>query len=188
MINFAPREPITDVTLGIAVPAGNAPAAAHRLVTVGDSLTQGFMSAAIRRTDLSWPAMVAYEMGLTPDQFRFPTYEGPTGPGGLPVDLERLARAFERRFGPKLDFWEAVSAGLWVRSYMDRIEDYWESGPGSLPPPTGDPFHNMAVTAGTSSTRPCSRRASWPRGSHPRPTTRSRNWSRTTGTAPASSC
>ena len=91
------------------------------------------MSAAIRRTDLSWPAMVAYEMGLTPDQFRFPTYEGPTGPGGLPVDLERLARAFERRFGPKLDFWEAVSAGLWVRSTWTASRTTGRADPGRCP-------------------------------------------------------
>ena len=144
-IHFQPREPVTDPTLGIAVPGSAAQAAAHRLVTVGDSLTHGFMSAAIYRTDLSWPALVAYEMGLGADQFRFPTYEWPTGPGGLPLDLERLARAFEDRYGANLDFWEIVSAGLWVQDYLDDIEDYWERGPGSATPPTGEPFHNMAV-------------------------------------------
>lgn len=144
-INTEPREPVTDPTLGIAVTAPVGSASAHRLVTLGDSLTHGFMSAAIHRTDISWPAMVAYELGLGAEQFRFPTYEWPTGPGGLPLDLERLARAFERRFGPKLDFWEVVSAGLWVQSYLDDIEDYWERGPGSGAPATAPPFHNMAV-------------------------------------------
>ena len=67
----------------------------HRLVTVGDSLTHGFMSAAIHRTDLSWPAITAFELGLSAEQFTFPTYEWPTGPGGLPLDLERLARSFD---------------------------------------------------------------------------------------------
>jgi hypothetical protein len=144
-IHLQPREPVTDPTLGMAVPGSAAQAAVHRLVTVGDSLTHGFMSAAIYRTDLSWPALVAYEMGLGADQFRFPTYEWPTGPGGLPLDLERLARAFEDRYGANLDFWEIVSAGLWVQDYLDDIEDYWERGPGSATPPTGEPFHNMAV-------------------------------------------
>ena len=88
-----------DPTLGIEVPRGAAAPAKHRLVTVGDSLTHGFMSAAVHRTDLSWPAITAYELGLTAEQFTFPTYEWPTGPGGLPLDLERLARAFEKRFG-----------------------------------------------------------------------------------------
>jgi hypothetical protein len=115
------------------------------LVTIGDSLTHGFMSGAVFRTDLSWPAIVAYELGLSAEQFRFPTYEWPTGPGGLPFDLERFARAFEKRYGPRLDFWEVVAAGLWVQSYLDDIEDWWERGPGAVTPPLGEPFHNMGV-------------------------------------------
>ena len=103
------------------------------------------MSAAVHRTDLSWPAIAAYELGLTAEQFTFPTYEWPTGPGGLPLDLERLARSFEKRFGAHLDFWEIVTAGLWLQSYMDRIEDYWERGDGSKTPLGGAPFHNTAV-------------------------------------------
>ena len=144
-IRTSPREPVTDPTLGIEVPRGAAVPTRHRLVTVGDSLTQGFMSAAVHRTDLSWPAITAYELGLAADEFTFPTYEWPTGPGGLPLDLERLARSFEKRFGPHLDFWEIVTAGLWLRSYMDRVEDYWERGEGARTPPRGAPFHNMGV-------------------------------------------
>jgi hypothetical protein len=144
-IRTGPREPVTDPTLGIAVPPRDRPAARHRLVTIGDSLTQGFMSAAVHRTDLSWPAIAAYELGLAADEFTFPTYEWPTGPGGLPLDLERLARSFEQRFGARLDFREIVTAGLWLRSYLDRIEDFWERGEGSRTPPGGAPFHNMAV-------------------------------------------
>jgi hypothetical protein len=142
------REPVTDPTLGIEVPrAEPRRPAKHRLVTIGDSLTEGFMSAAVYRTDLSWPAIAAYELGLGAEQFRFPTYEWPAGPGGLPLDLERFARAFERRFGDRLDFWEIVAAGLWTRNYMDRVEDFWERGDGAATPPSGSPFHNMAVYA-----------------------------------------
>jgi hypothetical protein len=144
-IHESPREPITDPTLGIPVPRPAGRRAKNRLVTVGDSLTHGFMSGAIFRTDLSWPAIVAFEMGLQADEFRFPTYEWPTGPGGLPLDLERLARALEARYGDRVDWWEIAAAGLWVRSYMDDIEDYWETGPGAATPETGSPFHNMAV-------------------------------------------
>jgi hypothetical protein len=144
-IRTNPREPVTDPTLGIEVPRGAAVTTKHRLVTVGDSLTHGFMSAAVHRTDLSWPAITAYELGLTAEQFTFPTYEWPTGPGGLPLDLERLARSFEKRFGAHLDFREIVRAGRWLQSYMDGVEDYWERGDGSRTPPRGPPFHNMAV-------------------------------------------
>lgn len=145
-IRDEPRRPESDPTLGIAVAAA-APTrpARHRLVTVGDSLTHGFMSGAIHRTDLSWPAIAAFELGLTAKQFTFPTYEWPTGPGGLPVDLERLAREFERRFGSKLDLLEGVRAAPWLRHHMDAIEDHWERGPGSREPADGAPFHNLAV-------------------------------------------
>lgn len=144
-IRDTPREPVTDPTLGIDVPKRASSEASHRLVTIGDSLTHGFMSGAIYRTDLSWPAMVAFELGLSSSQFVFPTYEWPKGPGGLPLDLERLIRAFEARYGSKLDFWEVIGAALWLQSYMDRIEDYWERGPGSRTPSTGPAFHNLAV-------------------------------------------
>ncbi len=144
-IRAVPREPVTDPTLGVQVPPRAARRAAHRLVTIGDSLTHGFMSAAIYRTDLSWPAITAYELGLSAQEFTFPTYEWPTGPGGLPLDLERFAREFGRRFGDHLDFWEIVSAGLWAQRYLDRVEDYWERGPGSATPRSGPPFHNQAV-------------------------------------------
>jgi hypothetical protein len=144
-IRTSPREPVTDPTLGIDLPRPPARQAEHRLVTIGDSLTHGFMSAAVHRTDLSWPAIAAYELGLTADQFTYPVYEWPVGPGGLPLDLERLARSLEDRFGDRLDFWEIVTAGLWLHDYMDRVEDYWERGPGSRTPPGGPPFHNMAV-------------------------------------------
>jgi len=144
-IRFEPRQPVSDPTLGIAVSRGEPRVAGHRLVTLGDSLTEGFMSAAVFRTDLSWPAITAYDLGLTAKEFRFPTYEWPTGPGGLPVDLERLARAFQRRFGDRLDFWEYVAAAVWLRGYMDDVEDFWERGPGSTEPAVDEPFHNMAV-------------------------------------------
>jgi hypothetical protein len=144
-IRNRPREPVTDPTLGIEVPRADSRPAKHRLVTIGDSLTEGFMSAAVHRTDLSWPAIAAYELGLGPDEFTYPTYEWPTGPGGLPLDLERFVRAFEKRFGDRLDFREVVAAGLWTRSYLDRIEDFWERGDGAATPRRGEPFHNMSV-------------------------------------------
>jgi hypothetical protein len=140
------RAPETDPTLGLPVELPEAVEPfAHRLVTIGDSLTHGFMSAAIHRTDISWPAIVAYELGLQSPQFRFPTYEWPTGPGGLPFDLERLARAFESRFGSRLDFWEIVTATAWLQRYMDGVEDYWERGPGTARLPGGRVLHNLGV-------------------------------------------
>ena len=146
VVRTSPRQPVLDdPTLGVPVPEPDGGEPAHRLVTLGDSLTHGFMSGAILRTDLSWPAIVAYELGLRENDFTFPTYEWPLGPGGLPLDLERVAREFAQRFGDRLDFWEIVSAAAWVFRHLDRIEDYWERGPGARVPDAGRPFHNMAV-------------------------------------------
>jgi hypothetical protein len=98
-INYEPRRPERDPTLGIPVHVDRADVSPNRLVTIGDSITHGFMSGAIFRTDLSWPAIVAFELGIF-DEFRHPTYEAPDGPGGIPIDIERALRACESRFGP----------------------------------------------------------------------------------------
>jgi hypothetical protein len=119
---------------------------ANRLVTIGDSITQGFMSAAVFRTDLSWPSVVAFELGMRLGSgFRYPVYEQPPGPGGLPFDLERAIRSLEAVVGDRLDWYEAVRALRWARSYMDAIEDYWERGDGLKLRPTSAPYHNLAV-------------------------------------------
>jgi len=126
-----PRKPQTDPTLGIPVPAqpDGAPPA-HRLVTIGDSLTQGFQSAAIYNTDLSYGAVVAYELGWL-DRFRYPRYPGL---GGLPLNLELLLRDLQERFGPTLNLFEVPLATLRTRSLMNDIEEYWERGPGAVVP------------------------------------------------------
>ncbi len=142
-----PRPTVRDPTLGIAVEVERSGLPANRLVTIGDSITQGFMSAAVFRTDRSWPAIVAHELGLGPAQFRAPVYEPPSGPGGLPFDLERAIRQLEHVVGPELSWRELVKAALWLRGYMDRIEDFWE-GRGTVqfePVVTDAPYHNLAV-------------------------------------------
>jgi len=65
IINKEARKPEFDATLGIPLDSkfsiGGTPR--NRLVTIGDSLTHGFQSGAIYNTRLSWPMMVAYEIG-----------------------------------------------------------------------------------------------------------------------------
>lgn len=148
VIRTEPRRHVTDPTLGIDVAVDRPDEPANRLVTIGDSLTQGFMSAAVFRTDRSWPAIVAHEMGLRLlDEFRYPTYEPPSGPGGLPFDLERGIRGLETIVGERIDWWELLRAGRWLRSYMDRIEDFWEDRGDDhfVMPDTDRPYHNLAV-------------------------------------------
>src|SRR5215207_7944929 len=107
VIRREPRRPESDPTLGIGVAARERDPIppTHRLVVLGDSISQGFMSAAIFRTEVSWPAIVAYELGLLlappgtqtdrADVFRYPVYEPPSGPGGLPFDLERFLKKLQ---------------------------------------------------------------------------------------------
>ncbi|MFE6163919.1 hypothetical protein ACFQ7F_33965 [Streptomyces sp. NPDC056486] len=136
-----PRVPVTDPRLGIDVDAGWSGDPRHRLVAVGDSLTQGFQSAAIFNTPLSYPAIVAHELGCLP-QFRYPLYGGF---GGLPFNLEWFLRDLENRYGRSVDWWEVPLALFRARSVMDRVEDYWERGAGRTVPSTTAIMHNLAV-------------------------------------------
>ncbi|MEU6820966.1 hypothetical protein ABZ921_10080 [Streptomyces atriruber] len=136
-----PRVPEDDPTVGVGVNADWKGEPRHRLVTIGDSLTQGFQSLAIFNTGLSYPAIIAYEMGCA-DQFRYPLYEGF---GGLPFNIELLLRDLEARYGRTVDLRETPFALFRARSLMDRVEDYWERGPGRAVPSTTAVMHNLAV-------------------------------------------
>jgi hypothetical protein len=132
-ITSTAREPVWDPTLDIPVvqPAWQG-TPQHRLVSIGDSLTHGFASGAVYQTDLSYSAIIAYELGW--DGLRYPRYGGP---GGLPLNLELLMRELERYFGAELSWWELPAALFRGRQFMDQVEDYWERGPGAqLPAPT----------------------------------------------------
>lgn len=136
-----PRVPTFDPTLGIPVePVGRTGEPPHRLVAVGDSLTHGFQSGAVFSTDLSWPSIVAAELGW--DGLRRPRYEGP---GGLPLNIELLLRDLEHRFGSALNPFEVPLALFRARRLLDDIEDYWERGPGAVVPRLDGYVHALAV-------------------------------------------
>jgi len=142
IIRTEARRPETDPTLGIPVRVNSQGSPRHRLVTIGDSLTQGFQSGAIFNTALSYPALIARELGWA--EFRIPHYAGPGD--GLPLNLEYLVRQLERRFGDTLDWWEFAPGLVFVRDLLDQIEDYWERGAGRVvPDPTSPIHHNLSV-------------------------------------------
>lgn len=142
IIQAEARKPVIDPTLGIAVNVNRQGTPRHRLVTIGDSLTHGFQSGAIFNTRLSYPMIIAREMGWE-QQFRYPTYDGPGD--GLPVNLEHLARKIQQEFGNTIDWWELARVVLFVRNYLDKVEDYWERGQGSVFPIKPEINHNLAV-------------------------------------------
>ena len=114
----------------------------HRLVCLGDSLTQGFKSGAIFEPSLSFPSIIAWEMGLAEAEFRHPCF---SGEGGLPVNIELLLRRLDQEFGHQLNPWELPIAAIHLRRWMDRTEDYWERGVGSQPLPDRGPHQNLSV-------------------------------------------
>ncbi len=116
--------------------------AKHPLVTLGDSLTQGFMSGAIHRTDISYPAILAGALGAR-DRFAVP--ETFTGEGGLPLNLERVVRRLGESFGSRIQWWELLPAAVVSREILDDVEDYWERGRGSRPFGRHQTYHNLGV-------------------------------------------
>lgn len=112
-----------------------------KLVTIGDSLTQGFQHLAIRRPKWSYPAMVARVLNAPFDYADFTA----NGDGGPILDLEVLSQSLGKAFGKKLDIWETPGVLLKVHSLMSRIEDYWERGDGTKPSGNRELHHNLAV-------------------------------------------
>ena len=111
-----------------------------KLVVIGDSLSQGFQSGSISNTRLTYPKMVATALG--DDDFSAPDF---SGEGGLPLNLELLFRLLADRYGPQLSLLEAIPAFMTVSSFLDRVEDYWERGDGTLPAGTGPLHRNLSV-------------------------------------------
>jgi hypothetical protein len=136
-----PRVPVFDPTLGrpVSIEAMGKPR--HRLVAIGDSLTHGFQSGAVFNTDISYPAIIAKELGWFED-YRYPRYGGL---GGLPVNIELLLRDLEERFGSKVSAWELPLALFRARQFLDEVEDYWERGPGHTAPSLSAYNHCLAV-------------------------------------------
>jgi hypothetical protein len=62
----------------------------------------------------------------------------------LPVNLEKLARLLEDKFGPDLSTWEMIRAAVALRSVLDKNEDYWERGAGATPR-TDVRYHNLGI-------------------------------------------
>jgi hypothetical protein len=134
-------EPIWDPTLGIPSPPLQAGTPKNRLVAIGDSLTQGFQSGAIFNTRLSYPMIIAWEMGWD-SQLRYPTYDGF---GGLPFNIEYIVRRLEERIGSETRWWEVPLSYYELRHLLAEIEDWWERGPGSNIPSAVGIKHNLAV-------------------------------------------
>ena len=113
-----------------------------KLFVIGDSFSQGFMSLAAARTDLSYPSLIAKSMQI--NNWQIPNWPK----GGLPINVELLLREIQNLCGPELELLEWPKALLKMGSIFDAVEDYYERGQGApnVPDPSGfDYFHNVAI-------------------------------------------
>ncbi len=114
-----------------------------KLVAIGDSLTQGFQSGAILRTDWSFPAIIARSLRLAiPTEFRVPSFPGT----GLPLNLEEALRWMQDRVGNNLSTAEWIARfPVLLGQFIDEVEDLYERGRGARPAAYGGIYHNLAV-------------------------------------------
>ncbi len=117
-----------------------------KLLTIGDSFAQGFISGGAARTDLSFSTLIARCLGLRPGvDYVFP--EWPIG--GHPVNIEPILRQLQRTFGPEVSgAFDWLRAKVLIAEALDRIEDYYEDGPGAAHRAYAggvEYFHNIAV-------------------------------------------
>lgn len=114
-----------------------------KLVAIGDSITQGFQSGAIYRTEWSYPTLIARTMGLgIPRDFPIPTFAG----SGLPLNIEQALHWMKIELGSQIDTREWIFEFpqlLW--EFTDAVEDLYEREPSSLTSKYGGFYHNLAV-------------------------------------------
>jgi hypothetical protein len=105
-----------------------------KLFTIGDSLSQGFMSGAAARTDLCYSTLIAGALGLTPGPStkKGTNYFYPQWPcHGLPANIEAVFREMIRKYGCNINGIEWLTALSTLNRVIDRSEDYYERGAGS---------------------------------------------------------
>ena len=114
---------------------------ALKIFTIGDSISQGFMSGAAAKTDQSFSTLIASI--LKAEDYHYPVWPKE----GLPFNLETIFRKLERRLGSDISglFEWPVALNI-INNYLDDIEDFYERGDGSLSKAvSAKPFHNVAV-------------------------------------------
>ena len=116
-----------------------------KLFTIGDSISQGFMSGAAARTDLCYSTLIAQSMQLRGAAY---TYPNVWAKDGLPLNLETILRRLAKKFGADINGLDWLTLFPVIDRVLDEVEDYYERGEGAedKPDPTGAKFyHNVAV-------------------------------------------
>ncbi|MEH1794976.1 MULTISPECIES: hypothetical protein [unclassified Nostoc] len=116
-----------------------------KLFTIGDSISQGFMSLAAARTDLCFSTLIAKSMGLQVGaNYLYPEWLA----GGLPANIEKILRRLEKKYGSDINALDWLTILPTLESVLDEAEDYYERQGGSAEKryPGGiEFFHNVAI-------------------------------------------
>jgi len=113
-----------------------------KLFTIGDSISQGFMSAGAAKPHLSYSTLLAKALG--DPAYSYLTWQDKHH---LKIDLELVFRTLERKFGSDIRALEWPFALKAINEVLDEAEDYYEKGEGKLGQPAGtrEWFHSVAV-------------------------------------------
>jgi len=117
-----------------------------KLFTIGDSVSQGFMSLSAARTDNSYSTLIAKKMNLALQtaQYRFADWNV----DGIPLNIEVIMRELQSRYGSNIGGLEWVTVAQTINRVVDRAEDYYERGEGRADNPYDNStryFNNVAV-------------------------------------------
>lgn len=114
-----------------------------KLFTIGDSISQGFMSLASARTDLSYSTLLARSLGISEADYRYPDWPKSGHPANLETLMRCMAIAGRDVSGP-LQWHRVLKA---IRKQLRATRDYYELGGGAhnKPDPSGHAYwHNIA--------------------------------------------
>lgn len=114
-----------------------------KLFTIGDSVSQGFMSGAAANTDLCYSTILAQVLGVTEykciqfrDNLKFK------------YDIELILRTLEEAYGSNIRGLEWFGVLQKINKVFDKSEAYFERGKGMIGKSMDlpyDSFHNVAV-------------------------------------------
>lgn len=117
-----------------------------KLFTIGDSISQGFMSGAAANPQLSYNKLIADKMGLSYNNYSYLEWDEKYK---TKVDLEYILRMLESKFGPDVSGWREWGRAIKkIYDFIDAKEDYFERGDGKLGNPVNTNssfFHNVSV-------------------------------------------
>jgi hypothetical protein len=117
-----------------------------KLFTIGDSVSQGFMSLAAARTDNSYSTLIAKKLNLQlqSDEYRYADWNS----DGIPLNVEVIMRELQSRYGSNIGGLEWLTVAQTINRVVDRAEDYYERGEGRADKPYDMEtryFNNVAV-------------------------------------------